>query len=138
MYGRKRPEKTGRPLPFRPVIARRPKLPRPSVATAAGTAVRSRYEKKAVEYFRAENIEFLYEPLLLLDGKQYRPDFFLPAYDLFIEICGYGHMPHYRDRTAFKKQLYKKHNLRAIFITYNGRGSLEKIIEKELAVYLKK
>ncbi|MBN1211370.1 MAG: hypothetical protein JXA92_02225 [candidate division Zixibacteria bacterium] len=125
-------------MPFRAVRARRPKLPRPTVSTAAGTAVRSRYEKKAVEYFRAENIEFLYEPLLLLDGKKYRPDFFLPAFDLFVEICGYGLMPHYRDRIAFKKQLYKKHDLRVIFITYNGRGSLEKLIEKELADYLKK
>ena len=108
------------------------------MSTPAGTSVRSRYEKKAVEYFQKENIEFIYEPLLLLDGKQYRPDFFLPEFDLFVEICGYGHMPHYRDRTAFKKQLYRKHQLKVLFIHYNGRGSLEKIIAKELADYFKK
>ena len=72
------------------------------------------------------------EPLILLDERQYRPDFYLPDYDLFLEICGYGHMPHYNDRTAHKMRIYHKHNLQAIFIYYNGKGSLEELIAKEL------
>lgn len=97
-----------------------------------GVKVRSGYEKKCVEYFEKNHIRFSYEPLILLEGRQYRPDFFLPDLNLFVEICGYRHMPHYRDRMEFKRRLYEKHNLRAVFISYSGRGSLEKLLETAL------
>jgi len=78
------------------------------------------------------NIKYQYEPLILLDGRQYRPDFYLPDYNLFLEICGYRHMPFYSDRIERKQMIYKKNRLKAVFISYNGRGSLEKLIESEL------
>lgn len=134
----KRPGKTGLPLPFQPVRNKRPEFTRPPVAAAQGTMVRSGYEKKAVAYFHTQNIRYVYEPLLLLDGKKYLPDFYLPDYNLFLEICGYGHMPHYRDRLTFKKLLYRKHQLKVIFIHYNGRGSLEQKIRKELELFINK
>jgi len=108
------------------------KLNKPSVKTNTDVKVRSRYEKICVEYFVDENIRFVYEPLVLLDGRQYRPDFFLSDYNLFIEICGLNHLPHYSDRIEKKRKLYQKHNLNALLINYNGRGSLKKILQDEL------
>lgn len=46
------------------------------------------------------------------------------------------HMPFYSDHVEQKKRLYQKHNLCSIFISYNGKGSLEKKIEEELLPYL--
>jgi len=94
--------------------------------------VRSKYEKRTVKYLEKNNIKFQYEPLILLDGRQYRPDFYLPEHNLFLEICGYGHMPFYSDRVAFKEEMYKKNKLKAVFVHYNGKGSLEKLIKIEL------
>jgi len=94
--------------------------------------VRSRYEKTTADFLYKNNIEFQYEPLILLAGKQYRPDFFLPRHNLFLEICGYNHMPFYTDRIGFKEQLYRKHSLNAIFIRYNGKGSLSAILRRSL------
>jgi hypothetical protein len=41
-------------------------------------------------------------------------------------------MPYYNDRTAHKMRMYHKHNLNAVFIYFNGRGSLEEMIAGEL------
>jgi hypothetical protein len=129
---RKRPKKTGRPLSVRGVRLAPKEHFRRTVKAGNDFRVRSRYEKKCVAYFEEHNITYRYEPLLLLGGRQYRPDFFLPEYNLFVEICGFGHMPFYNDRIKFKKDLYKKHNVRALFIRFNGRGSLDKLLGREL------
>ncbi|MEW5924691.1 MAG: hypothetical protein AB1746_11950 [Candidatus Zixiibacteriota bacterium] len=107
----------------------------PKIATKSGINVRSKYEKKCADFLFENNIEFQYEPLILLAGKQYRPDFYLPSQNVFLEICGYNHMPFYVDRTSFKKQLYDKHNLKAIFIYFNGKGRLEEELKKSLAAH---
>jgi len=104
----------------------------PAVETDSGLMVRSKYEKDCVSFFEENKIEFQYEPLILLSGRQFRPDFFLPQYNLFIELCGYTHMPFYRDRIEKKRQLYAHHNLNALFIVYSGKGSLPELLYREL------
>ena len=135
MYKRKRILKTGKPSPRPGIKLVRKKKFEPVLETKSGIRVRSSYEKKCADFLYSQNISFQYEPLILLGGKQYRPDFYLPKYNLFIEICGYGHMPYYTDRAAFKKKVYKKHKMKALFIFYSGKGSLENIIQEELSKY---
>jgi DNA helicase IV len=132
MYNRKRIKKNGKCIPLRGARLERKKKFEPTIATASGVEVRSLYEKRCADFLFDNNIKFKYEPLILLDGKQYRPDFFLPDFNLFIEICGYGHMPYYNERLKLKERLYEKHNLQVLFIHYNGRGSLEKKIRESL------
>jgi hypothetical protein len=69
---------------------------------------------------------------MILAGRQYRPDFYLPQYDLFVEICGYNHMPFYRDRIEQKRKLYAEQGLNAAFVYYNGKGRLQDAIQSEL------
>ncbi|MFH2035827.1 MAG: hypothetical protein ABIJ45_05435 [Candidatus Zixiibacteriota bacterium] len=102
------------------------------IETDSGIKVRSQYEKKCADYFHKNNIEFQFEPLMLLGGKQFRPDFFLPEYNLFVEFCGYGHFPHYIDRQKEKKQVYDESGMKSIFIFYNGKSSLTEILCDEL------
>jgi hypothetical protein len=114
------------------------KLPRrrkfeAALMTSSGIKVRSSYERTCADLLTANDVEFQYEPLMLIGGKQFRPDFYLPAQNLFIEICGYNHMPHYRDRIAHKKRLYDANNLQALFIDYNGRGSLTEVLIERFA-----
>jgi len=133
MFERKKYRKSSRYTPPRGVKLERRRAFQPRIETKSGVRVRSSYEKTTADFLHKNNITFQYEPLILLAGKQYRPDFFLPDYDLFLEICGYNHMPFYTDRTKFKQELYRKHNLRAIFIRYNGKGSLPNILKTSLA-----
>ncbi|MDH3938005.1 MAG: hypothetical protein OEV68_11790, partial [candidate division Zixibacteria bacterium] len=90
--------KTGKPAPARGVRLPRQRRFEAILPTESGVTVRSKYERRCADFFTKHHIQFQYEPLILLAGRQFRPDFFLPEHDLFVEICGYGHMPHYRDR----------------------------------------
>ncbi|MFH2049524.1 MAG: hypothetical protein ABIJ12_08760 [bacterium] len=135
MLKKKRIPKTGRPTPRPGVKVVRKKKFEPVINTDSGIQVRSKYEKRCADFLYSHNISFQYEPLILLEGKQYRPDFYLPIFNLFLEICGYGHMPYYTDRVSFKKKAYEKHNMKAVFIFYDGKGSLEELLQNELTKY---
>ncbi len=115
-------------------LARKKKF-EPTLETASGILVRSSYERICADLLFANKIRFQYESLMLLDGKQYRPDFFLPDYNLFVEICGMNHQPYYRDRIKLKEQIYKKNRLDAVFVRYNGKGSLQEQIRQALEPY---
>ena len=112
------------------------KLSKPLIDTKSEVKVRSSYEKICVEYFSKSGIKFIYEPLMILDGHQYRPDFFLPDQNLFIEICGMNHLPYYSDRIEKKRKLYQKNGLTALFINFSGKGSLTLLLEKHLSPFL--
>lgn len=86
--------------------------------------MRSQLEKICVQYFEQHGIAYIYEPLLLLAGRQYRPDFFLPDYDLFLEICGYTHMPFYVDRMVEKRRQYAAAGLKAEFLVARRSAEL--------------
>ncbi|MBD3233409.1 MAG: hypothetical protein GF315_06760 [candidate division Zixibacteria bacterium] len=108
----------------------------PSLDTNAGVKVRSHYEKVCADFLHENNVEFIYEPLIIIEGKKYRPDFYLPEYDLFIEICGYNHMPFYRDRIKFKRELYRKNNMRSEFISVHNNHNYEQFIRKRLSLII--
>lgn len=83
MRSRRKSKKDGRSVPPRGVkLARRRKF-EAELPTVSGVLVRSSYEKRTANYLTKNGIEFQYEPLILLEGRQYRPDFFLPRYNLF-------------------------------------------------------
>lgn len=132
MRFRKRMRKTGKPGLIRGSRLKRKLKYQPIIESESGIKVRSKLEKCCADWFKLNNIEFLYEPLMLINGRQFRPDFYLPEYNLFLEICGYNHMPHYRDRIQQKKQIYGKYNLRTIFININKHKSIEIILKHEL------
>ncbi len=102
------------------------------LATHSGVEVRSKAERVAANFLTRNNIRFQYEPLILLGEREYRPDFYLPDHNLFLEICGYTHMPHYNDRSAKKETIYQMHNLNAVFIYYTGSGSLRDMLKEKL------
>lgn len=132
MQRRRLPRSKGRHAPPRGVRLERKKRFGAELPTKSGIKVRSHYERRLADFLTDSGIEFIYEPLMLIAGRQYRPDFYLPQHNLFIELCGYNHMPFYVDRVAQKRELYRKHNLKAIFVNYNGRGSLERMVTDEL------
>ena len=135
MLKRRRHKKSGKYSPLRGIRVPRKRRFEPVLATESGVKVRSQYEKRCADYLFRNRIEFQYEPLILLGGRQFRPDFFLPEYNLFLEICGYDHMPFYRDHTAHKQQIYGKRELRSVFLHYEGKSSLETKIRTDLVKF---
>lgn len=69
-----------------------------------GLFVRSTWEANIARFFNHMEIRFEYEPqsFELSNGKTYRPDFYLPEYNKFIEVKGFpGGMDRYR---RFRKE----------------------------------
>ncbi|MFH2057046.1 MAG: hypothetical protein ABIJ61_13895, partial [bacterium] len=116
MSGRRSSKKNGRLAPPRGVRLERKERNAPRYETRAGFLVRSKLEQQCADWLAEQGITLQYEPLILLAGRQYRPDFFLPRHELFIEICGYRHMPFYTDRQEEKRRLYERHRLQVLFI----------------------
>ena len=131
MRKRARIKKDGLFVPIRSQKQQQDKFKKPGLATKSGILVRSKYEQICADFLFNNKIKFSYEPLMLIEGHKFRPDFFLNDHNLFIEICGFNHMPYYRSRVDLKK-IYKKGNINALFIDYNGKGSLELIIKEKL------
>jgi len=133
----KRPRvfKTGKPTGRKGDRLPRLKGNEPRIETKSGHKVRSELERICANALHAAGIEFQYEPLMLLAGRQFRPDFFLPKENLFLEICGYVHMPHYRDRMEEKRQLYRDQGLKALFVTARNPSELRRILPSELAPF---
>ena len=129
---RRKPRKTGRFIPPRGERLTRQRQFEARLETRSGVLVRSTYEQRCADLLYKHGVEFRYEPLMLLGGRQFRPDFYLPQHNVFLEICGYSHMPHYRRRVEDKRRVYEQHGMPAVFVVYNGRGSLEKTITGEL------
>jgi hypothetical protein len=124
--------KTGRHSPPRGIkLPRVPKNPH-HLTTRSGRNVRSKLEQLCADYFTECGIEFKYEPLMLIGGRQCRPDFYLPEYGAFVEICGCTHMPFYRDRVAEKRELYARHGMKAIFIIHKRGDNLLAQLRAEL------
>ena len=132
MLKRKRIKKDGRPLSVRVRKQPRKKILDPHLDSSTGIKVRSKLEQKCIDIFKTNNIKFQYEPLILLSGKQLRPDLYLPNHNLFIEICGLRKMPYYDERYKSKEKLYEIYNLDVIIINATTTKSVEKKLLESL------
>jgi len=132
MFKRPRLKRSSRYTPPRGIKLKRKQKFETRLETDSGVKVRSSYEQVCADFLHTHEITFQYEPLMLLGGRKYRPDFYLPDHGLFLEICGYGHMPFYNQRVKHKMHIYEKFKLNVLFIHHNGKGSLEKKLSDAL------
>lgn len=88
--------------------------------------VRSRGERKIVAFFQKHEIQFRYEPSLVLGKVELHPDFFLPEYQVYVEFWGVAYdNPRYRANMKLKKKLYKKHGILVVSLYPKHLANLE-------------
>jgi hypothetical protein len=100
--------------------------------TRSGIRVRSKIEKIIADYLSSERIRFVYEPRLLLGEQLFRPDFFLPRYDLYYEHFGMDTID-YLAATEAKLDAYRKADLRFMYTTVADEPEIEDAIVDQLA-----
>jgi DNA helicase IV len=80
--------------------------------TTMGIRVRSRWERRIVNYLASQHINFKYEEPILWADFIFRPDFYLPHFDAYIELLGlWSHPdlgPNYRADFKRKKHQFLK------------------------------
>jgi hypothetical protein len=101
--------------------------------TRSGVRVRSKIEKIIADFFFIEGIPFVYEPSLRIGGVNYRPDFYLPAYDLYYEHFGVTEAA-YQTAAQSKIARYLHDDLRFIYTTVEDEPDIEDAIVDQLAV----
>ncbi len=110
--------------------------------TIRGELVRSKSEVIIANALHYHNLDYVYEPELILEGKVKRPDFKVfdadSGEEWYWEHCGIMNDPKYRKRWEEKKAFYKKNGIeegKNLIVTYDENGSLnsqkvEKIIQE--------
>lgn len=125
------------------------------IRSLKGDKVKSFGELHIANWLYNHGIEYQYEACYAFDVKtvaarQYQPDFFLPALNIYIEYYGidengdtapYINKQEYHASIAWKRKTHRKHNSKCIELTYaqhkQGRllSSLEKSLKNENIVY---
>ncbi len=89
--------------------------------TNKGDWVRSKYEQAVANFLHANQIEYVYEKELIMPGlKPQKPDFYLPAYNGYIEVLGVFGNKRYNYITHLKKETFKKNGIKVIYLHHSG------------------
>lgn len=103
----------------------------PTIRTSDGHMVRSRGEAMIDGLLYERRIVHAYERLVPLKEVMYC-DFFLPAYDLYIEFWGMESNPKYKERKMKKLDLYRQNGLRLIEVKDKHINNLEDYLMGQL------
>lgn len=77
-----------------------------------GTLVRSKAEKILADVFAKKKIDFIYEKDLFINGRKVgNPDFYLPAYDCYVEYFWMMANPNYKKNALFKMNSFRQNNI---------------------------
>ena len=91
-------------------------------------------EKSVAIYLNDLKIKWKYEnPVVVVDGKElsrtWYPDFFLPDFGVYIEVCGLERKKDY----DYRERVYNKNNVICIFVhTYKDVGIWEHYLKARL------
>ncbi len=102
-----------------------------------GELVRSLSEKTIADYLFTHKVEYVYEKHIKLDGKEIKPDFYLPVYDLYIEFWGMLERPDYFETFKWKVDMYHKHHINFIALNPEDLPNLEERFGPKLRIAIR-
>ena len=116
----------------------------PVIACSNGIKVRSGSERILVEYFIAQGIRFEYETPVKLSkwGFPFRPDFYLPEVDSFIEFQGmWDHTDlqlraSYRQKIDEKRQQFAKSGLRGACLELFANDLIDESYKEKIKTFI--
>jgi hypothetical protein len=111
--------------------------PTPRYPTLKGELVRSLSEKYVADFFFTHRVAYEYEKNIFLDGKEMKPDFYLPTYDLYVEFWGMLERSSYFDSFKWKVEMYNKHRINFIALNLEDLPDLTKRFEIKLQYAIK-
>lgn len=98
--------------------------------TRKGEYVKSRAEKIIADYLLSRGVRYRYEQPVC----GYRPDFYLPDYDAYIEFWGLPNLPQYRDKMNKKKAVYASNGVKVIDVYSKDLNHLNGVIGRRLGI----
>ncbi|MBI3986267.1 MAG: HEAT repeat domain-containing protein [Lentisphaerae bacterium] len=105
-----------------------------TIPTTDGKLVQSGGEKAITEWLAAHGIAYRYDDRLrILEGRQVRPDFYLPELDVYIEYWGMDTLD-YQIGMLIKKQMYQHAGKRLISLYPKDLSCLDTLLKQKLAL----
>lgn len=106
-----------------------------TIPTADGALVQSRGEKAIADWLTRHGIAYRYDDRLrILEGRQVRPDFYLPELDVYIEYWGMDTLD-YQIGMLIKKQMYQHAGKRLISLYPKDIPSLDALLPRKVAMF---
>ena len=106
-----------------------------------GEKVRSLSEKYIADYLFTKRIDYQYEKILVLDHYTIKPDFYLPAYNVYIEFWGLldgDKNPQYWKNFRWKTEKYQKHGIKFLPLRKDDLPELDRIFPIKLKLALQR
>ena len=106
-----------------------------TIRTTDGTLVQSDGERKIAEWLAAHRLVYRYDDRLrIIDGRQIRPDFYLPEFDVYIEYWGMDTLD-YKIGMLLKQQMYQHAGKKLISIYPEDKPTLNAVLADKLSRY---
>ncbi len=103
-----------------------------TISTADGTLVQSDGERRIADWLAAHGIAYRYDDRLrIIEGRQIRPDFYLPELDVYIEYWGMDTID-YKIGMLNKQQMYQHAGKRLISLYPRDKQNLDAILGEAL------
>lgn len=103
-----------------------------TIRTTDGTLVQSDGERSIAEWLAARQIAYRYDDRLrIVEGRQIRPDFYLPEYDVYIEYWGMDTLD-YKIGMLIKQQMYQHAGKRLISLYPRDKPDFDAILSEKL------
>ncbi len=103
-----------------------------NLKTVEGVLVQSKGEKQIAECLEANGLVYRYDDRLrIIEGFQIRPDFYIPALDVYIEYWGMD-TPRYKAGMYVKQDLYMHNGKKLVSLYPKDLPELAKIITEKL------
>ncbi len=105
-----------------------------TIRTKDGTLVQSVGERLIAEWLAAHNIAYRYDDRLrIIEGRQVRPDFYLPELDVYIEYWGMDTVD-YKIGMLMKQQMYQHAGKKLISVYPQDKGRLDEVLGGKLGL----
>ena len=103
-----------------------------TIKVTDGTLVQSDGERRIAEWLTVHRIAYRYDDRLrIVEGRQIRPDFYLPEYDLYIEYWGMDTLD-YKIGMLIKQQMYQHAGKRLISIYPQDKPRIPDLLKEKL------
>ena len=102
-----------------------------------GELVRSLSEKYVADFLFTHKVSYEYEKHIFLEGKEIKPDFYLPTYDIYLEFWGMLERPDYFETFKWKVGMYNKHHINFIALNSDDLPDLDKRFGQKLQIAIR-
>ena len=101
-----------------------------------GDILQSSLEELVADILYERGVEYTTHKVLILRGKRFFPDFYLPKHNLYIEVFGMSDLDFYREKMALKIKEYEENGVNCIYLYKEDFKCIQDKLDRELMKWI--